>query len=381
MEQYIFLQNYWWFIISLLAGLLVFLMFVQGGNALIFRLGKTETQRSMIINATGRKWEFTFTTLVTFGGAFFASFPLFYSTSFGGAYWVWVLILLTFVFQAVAYEFQHHSTNPKIIRFFRCCLVANGLLAPFLVGAAVSTFFTGSDFSVDKSAMETLNPIISQWGNNWHGLEALADIRNWVFGIMMVFLAMTQGILYMLSCIDDAGFNSMLQKKLRCIGSIFVLFFLATATCIMLSQGFKADADGTISLEPYKYLHNLIQMPSVLAMFLIGVLAVLAGIALGIWSKTKFNRAIWFSGIGTVLVVMSLFFIAGYNGTAYYPSNTNLQSSLTIRNSCSSLFTLKTMAYVSIAIPFVLAYITYAWRSINKTPITADEMDHSQERY
>jgi len=381
MEQYIFLQHYWWVIISLLAGLLVFLMFVQGGNALLFILGKSEKERSLIINATGRKWEFTFTTLVTFGGAFFASFPLFYSTSFGGAYWVWMLILLTFVFHSVAYEFQHRAENQKIVRFFRGCLVANGVLAPFLVGAAVSTFFTGSDFSVNKSAMESLSPVISQWGNSWHGLEALANGRNWLFGLMLLFLAMTQGILYMLSCIRENGFNAKLRRSLRCIASIFVLFFLATAATLFLSDGYAVATDGSVGLEPYKYLHNLVQMPLVLVMLLLGVVSVLAGIALGIWSDKLSHRAIWFSGIGTVLVVIALFLLAGFNGTAYYPSSTNLQSSLTLENSCSSLFTLKTMAYVSIAIPFVLAYIVYAWRAINRTPITSDELTESGEKY
>lgn len=381
MITYEFLQNYWWFLIALLGGLLSFLMFVQGGNAQIFMLGKSEMERSLIINSTGRKWEYAFTTLVTFGGAFFASFPLFYSTSFGGAYWVWMLILLTFVLQAVSYEFQHRVGNPHWVRFFRYCLVANGLLAPFLIGAAVATFFTGSDFSINKAAMGELNPVISVWGNGWHGLEALADYRCWLFGLMMVALSMSMGILYMLNNIEDADFAQRLRRRLRLVGGCFVVLFLATMTSIFASKGYAVNADGIVSLETGKYFHNLLQMPLVLVLFLVGVLSVLFGLSLALFSPRHYRKGVWPAGIGTVLTVISLFLIAGYNDTAYYPSSSDLQSSLTLANSSSSEFTLRTMAYVSIIIPFVLAYIVYAWRAIDRKPITREELETVEEKY
>jgi len=376
---YEFLQQYWWVLISLLGALLVFLMFVQGANSFIFSLGKTEAEKGLIINCTGRKWEFTFTTLVVFGGAFFASFPLFYSTSFGGAYWVWMAILILFVFQAVSYEFQHRSDNPGVVRFFRTALVVNGYLAPLLVGAAVSTFFTGSDFSVNKDAMGAINPVISSWGNDWHGLEALANWRCWTFGLMLMTLSQVGGLLYMKNSISDNGLEIKIKKALTVVAPVFVLLFLVSAGFILLGNGYAAEADGTVSLEAYKYLHNLIEMPVVLVMLLLGVVLVLTGIAKGLFSKS--NKGIWPYGFGVVLVVMSLFFIAGFNGTSYYPSSTDLQSSLTLANSCSSEFTLKTMFFVSLAIPFVLAYLAYAWRAIDKKSITREEIEKSEDKY
>jgi len=381
MIDYSFLQQYWWFLIALLGGLLVFLLFVQGGNAQLLSLGRSEMERKLIINSTGRKWELTFTTLVTFGGAFFASFPLFYSTSFGGAYWVWILILITFVLQAVSYEFQHRSDNPAIIKTFRICLVINGLLAPFLIGAAVSTFFTGSDFTVNKDAMGSLSPIISQWGNKLHGLEALGDFRNWVFGFMLVFLSQTLGLLYMLNNIDDAEFVLKMRRKLRTTAICFVVFFLGTALFILTAEGFAVDSEGIVSIEKYKYLHNLLQMPVVFVLFLVGVVCVLTGIAMALFCDKCFRKAIWPAGFGTVLTVIAIFLIAGYNGTSYYPSNSDLQSSLTIVNSSSSQFTLKTMAIVSLIIPFVLAYIAAAWRAIDRKSITREEIDKEEEKY
>ncbi len=381
MITYAFLQNYWWFLISLLAGILVFLLFVQGANSQIFSLGKSEMERIMIINSTGRKWEFTFTTLVTFGGAFFASFPLFYSTSFGGAYWVWVLILLTFVLHAVSYEFQSHIGNVKLVKMFRIFLVINGLLAPFLIGAAVSTFFTGSDFTVNKDAMGSIAPVISEWGNNWHGLDALSDIRNWVFGFMLVFLSMTLGLLYMLNNIDNKEFNEKIRLRLRIVAPCFVAFFISTIVFIFMSDGFAVDNDGVVFVENYKYLHNMLEMPLVFVVFIIGTLLVLAGIAMALFCDKKYKKGIFPAGLGTVMVVISLFLIAGYNNTAFYPSYSDIQSSLTIQNSSSSLFTLKTMSIVSLLIPFVLAYIIYAWYSIDKKSITVDEMKETEERY
>jgi len=381
MITYAFLQQYWWFLIALLGGLLVFLLFVQGGNAQIFSLGKSEMEKKLIINSTGRKWEFTFTTLVTFGGAFFASFPLFYSTSFGGAYWVWILILLTFVLQSVSYEFQHRSTNEKRVKLFRTFLVINGILAPFLIGAAVSTFFTGSDFTVNKDAMGTLTPVISEWGNNWHGIDALFDWRNWVFGFMLVFLSQTLGILYMLNNIEDEDFAAKLRVRLRSVAVCFVAFFLATVFFILTAEGFAVDRNGTVSLEKYKYLHNLLQMPAVLVLLLVGVVLVLAGIIHSLLGKKCFRKGIWAAGPGTVMTVIAIFLIAGYNGTAYYPSYSDLQSSLTLVNSSSSMFTLKAMATVSLIIPFVLAYIVVAWRAIDKKSITKEELEESEDKY
>ena len=363
MFEYGFLQQYWWFIVSLLGGLLVFLMFVQGGNAMIFSAGKNERQRQMIVNSTGRKWEFTFTTLVTFGGAFFASFPLFYSTSFGGAFWVWVLILITFVFQAVSYEFQTKAGNLLGKNAFRIFLTVNGCLAPLLIGTAVGTFFTGSDFTVNKEAVgDSLAPVISVWGSGWHGLEAVTDFRNLLLGLAVMFLSATLGCLYMINNIDDRELVSNIRKNLPWTAGGFVLFFVAFMTAIFLSEGYAVDASGTVFMEKYKYWHNLLQMPAVLAIFLVGV-------------------GIWWTGAGTVFAVMALFMLAGYNGTAYYPSYSDLQSSLTISGSCSSEFTLKVMTYVSFLIPFVLAYIIYAWRSMDSKSITAEEIETTDDKY
>lgn len=379
--EYVFLQQYWWFIVSLLGGLLVFLMFVQGANTMIFSVGRTEEERAMLVNSTGRKWEFTFTTLVTFGGAFFASFPLFYSTSFGGAYWLWVLILVSFVFQAVSYEFQSKPGNLLGRKAFRTFLVMNGYAGPFLIGAAVATFFTGSDFIVDKGAIgEGLSPVISSWGNGWHGLDALANPWNIVLGLAVVFLAKILGSLYMLNNIDDSDVSSRIRKRLLPQTVAFLVFFLAFVGHVLTRQGFAVTADGTVVMEAFKYWHNLIQMPAVLVIFLAGVLAVLYGIVRTI-ACGGYRRGIWWAGAGTVLTVLSVFLIAGYNGTAYYPSVADLQSSLTISNSCSSYFTLKTMTYVSFIIPFVLAYIAYAWWAMDRKSVTKEEISVTEDKY
>lgn len=381
MSGYIFLQHYWWFIISLLGGLLVFLMFVQGGNVMIFLAGKNELQRQLIVNSTGRKWEFTFTTLVTFGGAFFASFPLFYSTSFGGAFWVWILILVTFVFQAVSYEFQTKAGNLLGKNTFRAFLTANGCLAPLLVGTAVGTFFTGSDFSVNKSAVaDSLAPVISVWGNAWHGLEAVADVRNVLLGLAVMFLAMSLGCLYMINNIEDNSLARNLRKNLVWVSAAFVVFFVSFMVSLFLSQGYAVDADGNVYMERYKYWHNLIQMPAVLVLMAAGTVLVLYGLIKTV-SCSRYTGGIWWTGAGTVLAVMALFMLAGYNSTAYYPSYSDLQSSLTLANSSSSEFTLKVMAYVSVIIPFVLAYIVYAWRSMDRRHLTADEMQSEEDKY
>ena len=380
--MYIFLQQYWWLVVSLLGAILVFLLFVQGGNSLLFCLGKTEEHRKMMVNSTGRKWEFTFTTLVTFGGAFFASFPLFYSTSFGGAYWLWMIILFSFVLQAVSYEFQSKAGNLLGKKTYRTFLVINGVVGPVLLGGAVATFFTGSDFYINKANMtDTIMPVISHWGNGWYGLDALTNIWNVILGLAVFFLARVLGSLYFINNIDDKELTDKCRRAVRNNTVLFLVFFLAFVIRTLVSDGFAVNPDTQeIYMQPYKYLTNFIEMPVVLALFLIGVVLVLFGIGKTLLKKT-FDKGIWFTGIGTVLTVLSLLLVAGYNNTAYYPSYTDLQSSLTLANSCSSEFTLKTMAYVSIFVPFVIAYIFYAWRSIDRHKITEKEMDEGGHSY
>ena len=375
MITYEFLQQYWWFLIALLGGLLVFLLFVQGGNALIFLAGKTEDQRQLIINSTGRKWELTFTTLVTFGGAFFASFPLFYSTSFGGAYWVWILILITFVFQAVSYEFQGKAGNLLGKDAFRWFLTLNGCLAPLLIGTAVGTFFTGSGFIVNKNAVADVGaPVISRWVGEWGGLEAVLNPFNVCFGLMVTLLTVSLGALYLINNIDDKPLSAQLRKALVRSFVAFLVVLVAVLAQLLTMDGFGVNADGVVSMMPYKYLNNLLEMPVVFILFLVGAVLVVAGVALTVF-KQGFCRGIWLSGPGTVFVVMAIFLIAGYNGTAYYPSTADLQSSLTLSNSCSSEFTLTAMSIVSLIIPFVVAYIAYFWRKMDARSITTQELE------
>ena len=378
MDAYTLLQHYWWFLIALLGGLLVFLLFVQGGNSLVFCLGKTEEERKLLINSTGRKWEFTFTTLVVFGGAFFASFPLFYSTSFGGAYWLWMIILFTFVWQAVSYEFQSKAGNLLGKTLYRVLLVVNGVVGPLLLGGAVATFFTGSAFIVEKENLVELGmPVISSWANAGHGLDALLNLWNVVLGIAVFFLARVLALLYFINTIDHAELVVRCRKHILPNALIFVVLFLAFLGRVLLGTGFAVDpATGIIALEPLKYLHNLLSMPVVLIVLLLGVVGVLWGIIASI-VRPSCCSGIWPAGVGTVLTVLALLLIAGWNNTAYYPSTADLQSSLTIANSCSSEFTLRTMAYVSILIPFVLAYIVYAWRAINNKKITTKEISET----
>ena len=375
MDTYVFLQQYWWAVVSLLGALLVFLLFVQGGNSLLFCLGKTEEHRKMMVNSTGRKWEFTFTTLVTFGGAFFASFPLFYSTSFGGAYWLWMIILFSFVLQAVSYEFQSKAGNLLGKNTYRVFLVINGVVGPVLLGGAVATFFTGSAFIIDKDNMgDTLMPVISRWANGWHGLDALANPWNVVMGLAVFFLARILGALYFINNIADTELVARCRRSLWGNSALFLVFFLAFLVRTLLADGFAAQPEsGWICMEPYKYLHNFLAMPWLLVIFLLGVVGVLAGIIRTLL-KPGYDKGIWLSGAGTVLTVFALLLSAGYNNTAYYPSVADLQSSLTLANSCSSRFTLEVMAYVSILVPFVLAYIFYAWRRIDNRKIDAKEM-------
>ena len=380
MDTLTFLQHYWWFIISLLGALLVFLMFVQGGQALLYDIGRTEEERNMLVNSLGRKWEFTFTTLVTFGGAFFASFPLFYSTSFGGAFYVWMAILFCFVLQAVAYEYRRKPANVFGERTFNAFLLINGVLGPLLIGTAVGTFFTGAEFTVDRLNLANQGgaAVISQWATPWHGLEAVAEWRNVLLGAAVALLAMTLACQYFMNNIDDETILRHAQSRMRLFGMLFVVCFVAWLLALLLADGRAADAAGTISAEPYKYLRNLLEMPYVTVVLLLGVVSVLWSIRLG-WCGSR--RAVWFGGAGTVLTVLSLLLLAGWNGTAYYPSLTDMQSSLTISNSSSSLFTLRTMAWVSLFVPFVAAYIWYAWRAMNRRPITREEIRGDDHQY
>ena len=374
--DYTFLQQYWWFLVSLLGALLVFLLFVQGANSLVFSLGRTDEERRLIVNSTGRKWEFTFTTLVTFGGAFFASFPLFYSTSFGGAYCLWMLILFSFVLQAVSYEFQNKLGNLLGTRTFQWFLVLNGILGPLLLGGAVATFFNGSNFVVAKDNLVDgfASPVISSWANASHGLDALLDPWNLVLGFAVFFLARILGILYVMNNVNDENIRSRGSVRLVGCAVPFVLLFVAFLVRTLCKEGYAYDsASGVIMMEPYKYLHNFLDMWYLAVLLLAGVALVLYGIIRTIVSKT-YICGIWPVGIGTVLTVLALLLSAGWNNTAYYPSNADLQSSLTIANSCSSHFTLSTMAVVSILIPFVLAYIVYAWYSIDKKKLDKEEI-------
>ena len=381
---YEFLQHYWCFLVSLLGALLVFLLFVQGANSMVRSLGYTDEGRRLIINSTGRKWEFTFTTLVTFGGAFFASFPLFYSTSFGGAYWLWMIILFTFVVQAVSYEFQNKLGNFLGPKTFQMCLVVNGLLGPLLLGGAVATFFEGSNFIVMKdnlinSQLSILNsqfeitPVISHWANASHGLDALLNPWVLVFGLAVMFLARVLGILYIINNVDDEAIRSRAGKRLVGAAVPFVLFFVAYVIHLLLKDGYAYDDAGIISMVPYKYLQNFIDMWYLLILFLAGVIMVLYAIGKTFMDK-NYICGIWPAGIGVVLVVLPLLLCSAWNHTAYYPSTADLQSSLTIANSCSSEFTLRTMFWVSLIIPFVLAYIVYAWHAIDKKKLTKEEI-------
>ena len=373
---YEFLQHYWCFIVSLLGALLVFLLFVQGANSVARSLGQTDEGRRLVYNSTGRKWEFTFTTLVTFGGAFFASFPLFYSTSFGGAYWLWMIILFTFVLQAVSYEFQNKIGNILGPRTFQFFLTLNGIVGPLLLGGAVATFFEGSNFIVEKNNLidpEAITPIISRWANASHGLDALLNPWVLVLGFAVVFLARVLGILYVMNNVDDKDIRSRVPGRLIGAAVPFLVLFVAYLVHVLLKDGFAYNDAGRIYMEPYKYLTNFIDMWYLLVVLLIGVVLVLYGIGKTIFSK-GYIGGIWPAGIGTVLTVLALLLSCAWNHTAYYPSTADLQSSLTLENSCSSEFTLNTMFWVSLLVPFVLAYIIYAWRAIDKKKLTKEEI-------
>ena len=378
---YTFLQNYWWVLVSLLGGLLVALMFVQGANIQLVNPRLDRMRKRMVLNATGRKWELTFTTLVTFGGAFFASFPLFYSTSLGGAYWVWVLLLITFVFQAVSYEFAYKKKNLLGSKFFRLALAANGVLAPFLVGTAVGTFFTGSDFYVNKDAIaDASSPVISTWGSGWHGLEALGQGHAVLLGLTLVTLTTILGALYLIKAVDDHSFRKKMRKVVRIVAIPFLVLFLTWFAILLFKNGYAVEADGSVSIERSKYLQNFLQTPAVMFLVMAGVTLLVTGLHFGALTKSH-RKGFWCAFAGTVLVVIAVFFLAGFNGTAYYPSNTHLQSSLTIRNSSSSYFTLKVMFWVSLIIPFVVAYIAYAWYKMDRHGITDREIEKTANKY
>jgi Cytochrome bd-type quinol oxidase, subunit 2 len=381
MITYSFLQHYWWFIISLLAGILSFLLFVQGGQSMLFSLSKTEDERRLLVNILGRKWEYTFTTLVTFGGAFFASFPLFYSTSFGGAYWVWMAILFCFIIQAVSYEFQSKPGNVFGANTYRAFLFINGLLGTFLLGVAIATFFTGSDFIVNKTNItQQLAPVISSWGNEWHGLEALLNVRNLCFGFAVFFLARTLAVLFFINRLNHEVLEARSRKYLWYNAIPFVLFFLIFVIWTLLSEGYAVNpTTGIVTLEKYKYLNNLMEMRVILYFFQLGVLSVLGGI-IGTLVYRTFRIGIWYSGIGTILTVCSLLLTVGYNNTSFYPS-THLQSSLTIFNASSSEFTLNAMSIVSLFIPVVVVYIFFAWRAMEKKRIDIEDVDNDEHAY
>jgi cytochrome bd ubiquinol oxidase subunit II len=367
------LQQYWWVLVSVLAALFVFLMFVQGGQTLLYTIGKTEAEKTIILNTLGRKWEFTFTTLVTFGGAFFASFPLFYSTSFGGAYWVWYAILFVFVIQAVAYEYRKKPGNFLGAKTFEIFLVINGLLGTILIGTAVGTFFNGAMFSLND-----LNQV--QWQTPYRGLEAVLTIHNVALGLAVFFLARILGLLYFIFTVDNEAIVTRSKKQTLVNAVPFLVFFLYFLIWLLLKEGFAVNAEtGIVSMEKFKYLHNLLQMPLVLVILLVGVLGVLWGIISTVFMNSL--KGFIFAGTGTVLAVLALFFIAGFNNTAFYPSVYDLQSSLTIQNASSSKFTLTVMSYVSLLIPFVLAYIVYFWRAINRKKITDEEMQEESHVY
>ena len=375
---YTFLQHYWWFIVSLLGALLVFLMFVQGANSLSSSLAKNDMESRMILNSTGRKWEITFTTLVTFGGAFFASFPLFYSTSFGGAYWLWMLILFTFVVQAVSYEFQNKMGNILGRRTFNACLYINGVFGPFLLGVAVATFFNGANFTIEKGNLTSLQPIISSWENDSYGLDALLDPWNILFGLAVLYLVRSLGILYLMNNIEDENIRSRGSVRLVGTFSVFLVLFIVFIVRTLMKEGLQWNAEsGTFEVVSLKYLHNLLEMWYLLIPLALGLVSLLYGVVRTIISK-KYIGGIWYAGIGVVLVVLVLLLCAGWNNTAYYPSLADVNSSLTISNSCSSEFTLRTMFYVSLLVPFVLAYIVYVWRAMDRKKITKEEMSEGE---
>lgn len=367
------LQHYWWILISILGGLLVFLLFVQGGQSLLYTIGKNKDERDLIVNTLGHKWEYTFTTLVVFGGAFFASFPLFYATSFGGAYVVWMLILFCFVIQAVSFEYRSKKNNFLGSRTYEIFLMINGFAAPILLGAAVATFYTGSPFRLG-----TMHDV--EWMTPWRGLDALFVITNYFLALAVFFLARTSAALYFILTIDNENIRNRSHRQVLYNAIPFVVFFLLFIGFIFAGKGYAIDPEGKIELIQYKYFFNLIEMPLNALIFVVGVASVLYGIIRTIIAP-QWKKGVWFTGTGTILTVIALLIIAGFNNTAFYPSSTDLNSSLTIYNASSSLYTLKAMSYVSIIIPFVIAYIWYAWRSMTRKAMDTRELEETDNKY
>jgi cytochrome d ubiquinol oxidase subunit II len=375
------LQAYWWIVVSLLAAILVFLMFVQGGQTLLKQIAKNEKENTLLVNSIGRKWDLTFTTLVTFGGAFFASFPLFYSTSFGGAYWVWMLILFSFIIQAVSYEYRSKANNFLGKGTYDAFLLINGILGTVLIGAAVGTFFTGSEFSVDRLNITNVsNPAISRWESGTHGLEAAFNITNLALGLAVFFLSRVLALLYFINNIDHPVIVQRAAKSLKFNSLAFLVFFLAFVGLLLTKDGFAVNPQNQeVFLEPFKYYHNLVAMPIVLILFLTGVIGVLCGIFLGTF-KTS-GKGIWYAGAGTIITVLSLLMLAGFNNTAFYPSTFDLQSSLTIHNASSSAYTLTAMSWVSLLVPFVVLYIWFTWKSMNKKKVSEGDIENDTMAY
>lgn len=366
------LQQYWWMIIALLGSVLVFLLFVQGGQSMMYTLGKEEKHRSLMINSLGKKWEFTFTTLVTFGGAFFASFPLFYSTSFGGAYWAWIVLLFCFIIQAVSYAYRSQENNFLGKKTYDAFLFINGLMAPLLIGVVVGSFFTGSAFS--------LNDMYSvQWHSDLRGLDLLFSIPNLLLGLSILALSRVMACLYFMNNIDSEGFIKKVRKELIINSAAMLVFLLSWVVNLVLSDGYAINANHVVSIEEFKYLHNLLDMPVNTIILLTGLILVLVGIAKGVLKSS--SQGVWFSGIGSILLVFSVFLLAGFNNTSFYPSTVDLQSSLSIINASSSHYTLTAMSYISLIVPFVITYIFFAWRALNKEKISSVSLDKEDHKY
>ena len=364
--MYEYLQIYWWIVVSLIGGLFVFMMFVQGGQTLVKKIAKDEAQKDLFLNSVGKKWELTFTTLVMFGGACFAAFPLFYATSFGGAYWVWLGILFCFIIQAVAYEYRKKPNNFLGRKTYENFLYINGSLGVILIGIAVSTFFSGSSFALDSNNFV-------DWQSKIRGLEALKNPFNYILGIALFFQARVGGAMYLINNINDDKIRENLKKNLKFDALIFVAFLVAFLLFLVLKSGYGVNENGVVEMVRFKYGLNYLEMPIVLIMLLIGLILALFGLYKAIFTSSI--KGIFPYGLGVVLVVMSVFLVAGLNSTAFYPSHFDLQSSLTIKNASSSFYTLKIMAVVSLWAPILLGYIAYVWRLMDAKKLTKDEIE------
>ncbi|WP_279042589.1 cytochrome d ubiquinol oxidase subunit II [Campylobacter helveticus] len=365
------LQIYWWVVLSLLGGLLVFMFFVQGGQTLMDELSSNALEKTMLVNSLGRKWELGFTTLVLFGGAAFAAFPLFYSTSFGGAYWAWLAILLCFILQAVSYEYRSKENNVFGSKTYEIFLKINGFLGVFLIGVAVSSFFSGSHFTLNSQNFV-------QWQHPLRGLELLLNPYNYLLGFTLIFLSRILGTAYFMNNINDEAIKTKCIAKLKMNSLLFLPFFLGFLAWIFLKDGFFVSDEGVVSLQANVYLQNFLSYPIFAVLLLLGVVLVLLGMVQG---AKKCTKAIWTLGVGTILAVFALFLSVGLGESAFYPSLSDLQSSLTIKNASSSYYTLSVMAYVSLFVPFVLAYIAYVWNAMDKVKITKEEIANDAHAY